>query len=124
MRAYSLDLRARIIAAVDAGESHPAVARRFGVAVATIGNYRRLQGATGSLAPRPRPGGQPEIGPERYPHLRAQLQADPDATLEQQCVTWAEAEGQVVSIATMWRTIRRLGWTYKKKRWVPPSATS
>jgi transposase len=52
------------------------------------------------------------------------LQADPDATLEQQCVTWAETEGHVVSIATMWRTIRRLGWTYKKKRWVPPNATS
>ena len=123
MRAYSLDLRARIIAAVEAGESQPAVARRFGVAVATIGNYRRLRRATGGLAPRPRPGGQPEIGPERYPQLRAQLQAAPDATLAQHCTLWAETEGQVVSVATMWRTTQRLGWTYKKKRWVPPSAT-
>lgn len=114
MRAYSWDLRARIVAAVEAGETQAAVAQRFGVAVATIRNYVRLRRATGSLAPRPRPGGQPEIGPERYPHLQAQLQADPDATLAHQCVTWAETEGQVVSIATMWRTIRRLGWTDKK----------
>jgi transposase len=124
MRAYGRDLRVRIVGAVEAGATHAAVAQRFGVAVATIGNYLRLQRTTGSLAPRPRPGGHPEIGPERYPQLRAQLQADPDATLAQQCVTWAETEGQVVSIATMWRTIARLGWTYKKKRWVPPSATS
>lgn len=123
MRAYSLDLRARVIAAVAAGEAHPVVAQRFGVAVATIGNYLRLQRATGALTPRPRPGGVPEIGPARYPQLQAQLAAVPDATLAQHCTIWAETEGQVVSVATMWRTTRRLGWTYKKKRWVPPSAT-
>lgn len=114
MRAYSLDLRERIVAAVAAGESHPAVARRFGVAVATIGNYLRLRRTTGDLAPRPRPGGQPEIGPAQYPALRAQLEADPDATLAQHCTTWAETQGQVVSVATMWRTTQRLGWTHKK----------
>ena len=114
MRAYSLDLRARIVAAVEAGESQPAVAQRCGVAVATMGNYLRLQRATGGLAPRPRPGGQPEIGPERYPQLQAQLQAAPDATLAQHCTRWAEREGPVVSVATMWRTTQRLGWTYKK----------
>lgn len=114
MRAYSLDLRARIVAAVEAGEAHPAVARRFGVAVATVGNYLRLRRATGGLAPRPRQGARPEIGPARYPALRAQVQAAPDATLSQHCTTWAETEGQVVSVSTMGRTIARLGWTYKK----------
>lgn len=114
MRAYSLDLRERIVAAVAAGEAHPAVARRFGVAVATVGNYLRLRRETGALAPRPRPGGQPEIGPARYQALLAQLRADPDATLAQHCATWAEAQGQVVSVSTMDRTIARLGWTRKK----------
>jgi len=114
MRAYSLDLRERIVAAVEAGERRTAVARRFGVGTTTVGNYLRLRQATGALAPRPRPGGQPEIAPARYPLLRAQLEADPDATLEQHCVTWAETQGQVVSVATMWRTIGRLGWTVKK----------
>ncbi len=114
MRAYSADLRARIVAAVDAGESHPAVARRFGVAVATVGNYLRLRRATGGLAPRPRPGGTPDIPPARYPALLAQLAADPDATLEDHCATWAAAQGQTVSVSTMGRTIARAGWTYKK----------
>ena len=114
MRAYSLDLRERIVAAVAAGEAHPAVARRFGVAVATVGNYLRLQRRTGGLTPRPRPGGRPEIGPEGYPALQVQLRAEPDATLAQHCVTWAETQGQIISISTMGRTIARLGWTWKK----------
>lgn len=36
MRAYSVDLRERIVAAVDAGEARPAIARLFQVSVATI----------------------------------------------------------------------------------------
>ena len=114
MRAYSVDLRERIVAAVAAGEAHATVARRFGVAVATIGNYLRLRRETGALTPRPRPGGRPGIGPAQYPALRAQLAAAPDATLAEHCATWATAQGSAVSVSTMWRTIGRLGWTVKK----------
>ncbi len=116
MRAYSVDVRERIVAAVAAGEAHRAVAARFRVSLATVGNYLRLRRATGSLAPRLRPGGVPDIPPGRHPALRAQLAAAPDATLARHCATWAEAEGQVVSVSTMARTIARLGWTYKKTR--------
>jgi len=114
MRAYSVDPRERIVAAVAAGEAHATVARRFGVAVATIGNYLRLRRETGALTPRPRPGGRPGIGPAQYPALLAQLQAAPDATLAQHCATWAQ--GQAISVSTMDRTIARLGWTHKKTR--------
>ena len=123
MQAYSLDLRERIVAAVDAGQPHSAEAQRFGVSPGTIGNYLRLRRETGGLAPRPRPGGQPEIGPDRYPLLLAQLRADPAATLEQHCATWAAVQGQQVSVSTMWRAIERTGWTDKQRRWVRPSAT-
>ncbi len=123
MQAYSLDLRERIVAAVDAGHARQEVARRFSVSPATISNYLRLRRETGGLAPRPRPGGQPEIGPDRYPLLLAQLRADPDATLEQHCATWAAVQGQQVSVSTMWRAIERTGWTYKQRRRVRPSAT-
>ncbi len=114
MRAYSMDLRERIVAAVGGGLSHRVVAAQFRVSLATVGNYLRLQRATGGLAPRPRPGGQPEIGPAQYPALRAQLEAAPDATLEQHCATWAAEQGYAVSVSTMLRTIGRLGWTHQK----------
>lgn len=112
MRAYSLDLRTRIVAAVEAGQPQAVVARRFGVAVTTIRNYRRLHAETGGLAPRPRPGDAPEIGPAQYLALRAQLAAHPDATLAQHGATWVETQGQAVSVTTLWRTIGRLGWTH------------
>ncbi len=122
MQAYSQDLRARIVAAVDAGHARQEVARRFSVSPATISNYLRLRQETGGLAPRRRSGGRPEIGPAQYPQVVAQLEADPDATLAQHCERWAASTGQVVSVSTMWRTIERTGWSYKKRRWARPSA--
>jgi hypothetical protein len=56
--------------------------------------------------------------------LWAQLEAKDEATLERHCELWEEEWGVKVSIATMSRAIRkRLGWTFKKRRWVPPSET-
>jgi transposase len=123
VRAYSVDLRERIVAAVDAGQAREAVARRFGVSLTTVGNYLRLRRATGGLAPRPRRGDQPAIGAGRYPALVAQLEAAPDATLEERCARWAATTGQAVSVSTMWRTIARAEWTYKKRRSGRPGAT-
>lgn len=123
MQAYSLDLRERIVAAVDAGHARQAVARQFSVSPGTISNYLRLRQETGGLAPRPRRGGRPEIGPAQYPQVVAQLGADPDATLARHCERWAARTGQVVSVSTMWRTIERTGWSYKKRRSARPSAT-
>lgn len=107
MRTYSVDLRERIVAAVDGGQARREVARRFEVSLATSSNYLRLRRATGGLAPRPRAGDRPAIGPARYPQLVAQLRADPDATLEQHGERWAASTGQTVSVSTMWRTIAR-----------------
>jgi putative transposase len=49
---YSMDLRERVIAAVEQGGlSGNAAARRFGVAVSTAINWLRLHRETGSVAP-------------------------------------------------------------------------
>ena len=55
--------------------------------------------------------------------LWRQLEESPEATLEHHCEVWKREHGVRVSIATMSRAIRRLGWTYKQRRWRPPSAT-
>lgn len=103
MRADLLALRARIVAAVEAGEVYPVVAQHFGVTVATIGSSLRLRRATGSVAPRPRPGTPPEIGPVHDPALWVR-----------HCAAWAATAGRVVSVSTMGRTIARLGRTHGK----------
>src|SRR5215510_14308998 len=123
MRAYSTDLKERLVRAVAEGLPLRVAARRFGVAVTTVKRAVVQQRETGSLARKPIPGYPRRIGPEREAVLRARLEAAPDATVLEHCAWWAERQGQQLSEATMWRAIRRLGWTYKKRHWRPVSAT-
>jgi transposase len=53
----------------------------------------------------------------------AQLQAHPDATLDEHCRLWAEATGQQVSVSTMCRLQQRLGLTRKKSPSAPANVT-
>lgn len=126
MNAYSKDLRLRALTAVDRGERREEIARLFGVSVATIGRYVRRRRETGEVAPRPSPGRTPSIlrTAEERDALWRQLEANPEATLEEHCEAWERERGVRVSVATMSRAIRRLGWTYKQRRWVLPSVTS
>jgi len=123
MRAYSTDLKERLVRAVADGLPMRAAARRFGVAVTTVKRAVVQQRETGSLARKPIPGYPRRIGPEREAALRARLEAARDATVLEHCAWWAEHYGQQLSEATMWRAIRRLGWTYEKRHWQPVSAT-
>src|SRR5438445_12277924 len=124
MKAYSPDLRAKIMAAVDAGMSKSQAARTFRVGLATIKRYAALRRDHGTLAPTPHPGRRPLIRSEQQKEvLRAQLLAHPDAYLDEHCALWEAQTGVRLSTSAMSRTIRRLGFTRKKGRWVPPSAT-
>jgi len=116
MKAYSLDLRERVVGAVATGQSQAAVARTFQVSRTTVKRYVAQQRHTGSLHPTPPARKPPQIGPAEQLALRAQLDAHPDATLAEHCTRWAEAQGGRVSVPTMWRAIARLGWTPKKRR--------
>jgi transposase len=124
MRAYSTDLKERLVRAVAEGQPMREAARRFGVAVTTVKRAVVQQRETGSLERRPIPGCPRRIGKEQEASLRARLEAAPDATVLEHCAWWEEQHGQALSEATMWRAIRRLGWTHKKSHWQPASATS
>ena len=119
MRAYSTDLKERLVRAVAQGQPMREAARRFGVAVTTVKRAVVQQRETGSLARKPIPGGPRTIGREQEAILRARLEAAPDATVLEHCAWWEEQQGQRLSEATMWRAIRRLGWTHTKRHWQP-----
>jgi transposase len=123
MRAYSTDLKERLVRAVAEGQPMRAAARRFNVCVNTVKRAVVQERETGSLERKPIPGYPRRIGPEQEVVLRARLEAAPDATLLEHCAWWAEQSGQHLSEATMWRAMRRLGWTHKKRHWQPASAT-
>src|SRR5689334_3781388 len=116
MPSYSLDLRLRVLAAVDRGMARRDVVRTFQVSLATLKRYLKQRRETGDLTPR-RPTGRPATKrPALAAGLAAQLAAFPDATLEDHCARWATATGMQVSTATMSRAIADLDWTRKKRR--------
>ena len=120
MKAYTQELRERIVAAVDHGVPRDEVAEVFGVGLSTIKRYLKQRRETGSVAPKPIPGRPPKkLGPLRE-GLSQQLGAVPDATLQQRCQWWEQSHGERVSQASMCRTIQRLGWTRKKRPWELP----
>jgi transposase len=77
------------------------------------------------VAPKPYPKRPFSIGQslEQRRALWNQLKEHYDATLEKHCLLWERKQGVKVSISTMSRAIRRLGWTLKKRVWVPPKET-
>jgi transposase len=115
MNAYSVDLRQRVLAAVDAGLPRCEIVHLLGVSLSTIERLVRLRRATGHLAPKPRPGAKRRISLEQQAALAAPLHLQPDATLEQHCQQWPQEQQVTVSRATMWRALRRAGWTRKKR---------
>jgi transposase len=126
MNAYSKDLRLRVLDAVDRGVPRKEVSNLFGVSLSTIKRYTKRRREGEDLAPKPSPGRRRRIlaGSEEKRALWEQLEQNDEATLERHCELWEEKRGVRVSVATMSRAIRnKLGWTQKKRRWVPPSET-
>src|SRR5688500_17337622 len=99
MKQYSVDLRERLLGAIDAGLSQAEAARLFGVGTATIERWRRRQREHGTLAPRPRSGRPRRIGPGHIAALTAQVQGHPDATLSEHCARWEAAHAVRLSEA-------------------------
>ena len=122
MRAYSTDLKERLVRAVADGQPMREAARRFGVAVTTVKRAVVQQREMGSLERKPIPGRPRAITGAQDALLSTRLETAPDATVREHCAWWAEQTGQELSDVTLWRAIRRLGWTHKKRRWQQASA--
>jgi transposase len=122
MKAYSTDLRERVVAACDAGNAtREQIAIRFSVSVAWIRKLIRQRRETGSIAPRPRGGGRaPAFDDEATRRLRDAVRADDDSTLEE----LARAAGVSCCPSAVHRALARLGITRKKSRGGRPSRTA
>lgn len=122
MRAYSVDLRSRIVAAVQEGHSLRSVAVRFSVSAASVSRYVAQHQRQQSLAPKPSPGAKRRLDGAVLSALLERLSDKPDQTLEQ-LHRWLKDEhpANSVSRATLHRTLLRAGLTYKKSHWLPQS---
>ena len=126
MEIYSKDLRIRALAAVDRGIPRREVVEVFSISLTTLKRWLRMRREGKDLSPGVSTGRRRRIlaTPEEKRLLWSQLRENDDATLERHCELWEHKTGVRVSISAMSRAIReKLGWSYKKRRWVPPSET-
>jgi len=119
MKAYSLDLRERVVKAVDEGQSLEEVAARYEVSERTARRYLNRRQERGSLEADVSAGRPREIGQAREAALRKQREQYPDATLEKHCERWEKSKKVEVSPATMCRALQRIDQTRKKRPSAP-----
>jgi transposase len=124
MRAYSQDLRERVAHAVAAGTPKTIIARTFSVSIASVTKYAALHRVDRSLVPGKSSGRPKAIPAAHYADLERQLEQNHEATLAEHVALWEASHGVTMTVSTMYRTIRRIGWTYKKRQWQRASRTS
>jgi transposase len=121
-RAYSEDLRRRVIGAVEAGASCRQAAKRYEIGESTAIRWLARWRSTGSAA------AQPQGGDRRSHRIEAHAALILGSVEERADITLAELAEQVqaetgarFAIGTFWRFFRRRGITVKKRRGMRPS---
>ena len=124
VRAYSMDLRERVLAAVEDGVPIRTVAERFDVSPSFVSKLHTRFRLTRSVRPD-RQGGDRRSGPveAHADWLLAQVNETPDMTLAELCQGLA-GRGLRTAPSTVWRFFSRRRLTYKKRPPMPASRTA
>lgn len=113
-RAYSLDLRERVVSAVESGGTVRAVASVFGVSVSSVVKWSQRYRRTGSAAALPMGGRRPFALAAHRDWVLCRVAEKPDLTLRALQAELAE-RGVVVSNYAVWHFLKAQGITFKKK---------
>ena len=125
-KAYSDDLRCKLLAAFDAGEgSLRVLAARFSVSydyAKKVSAQRLRTGQSERVEQRSR-GPQSRVTPAVEAELLRLLREQPDRVLAELQQDLSVFPGVILSRAHLWRVLKRLGLRLKKSHSTPPSAT-
>ena len=114
--ALSLDLRERILKAINDGDTQTEVAENFNVAQSTISQLIKHFLEHSTVLPLERSGRPPKIKPQQYDDVRAIVKSNPDKTLSE----YSEIISKKLSIkslgtTTIFRLFKKLNISFKKK---------
>lgn len=125
MAAYSLDLRERIVGAVERQiGSKRKIAEWFGVHESFIYKLLRQKRERGDIAPLPHGGGaHAKLSQDQLGQLPGLVAARPDATLDELCEQMKKKGRVAVSLSTLCRALQALGLSRKKSLSSPPKLT-
>jgi len=118
---YGIDLRERVVAAIEAGLSHRQAGERFCVAVSTAGNWHRLSRKNGSVAPAKQ--GQPG-GSKLDPHeadILLMIEKRKDIALHEIAEQLKQLHGLQAATSTVYQFLAKRGVTFKKRQATPVS---
>ena len=124
MKAYSKDLRQKVVDAIQRGMPKAQAARTFGVGISTVKRYASKAQSGEPLEPGKAPGKRPKIDERVGKLLEEDLQERPFVTLRERCDYVEAISGVSVSRSTMCRAIARMGCTRKKGGEAPRSEMS
>lgn len=124
MKAYSEDLRRKIVDAIERGMPKAEAARTFGVGISTVKRYASKIQRGEPLQPGKAPGKRPKMDEQVRKLLQEDLHERPFITLQQRCDYVEAISGVSVSRSTMCRAIAQIGSTRKKGDEAPQSETS
>ena len=113
-RPYSLDLRERVVAAVEAGQSCRAVAKTFGVSVSSVVKWRQRERETGSPAAKAMGGKRPILLAGQHAFIMDRIATKPDITVRGLMAELAE-RGAKTSYGAVRTYMHRNGQSFKKK---------
>jgi transposase len=124
MKAYSEDLRKKILEAVDRGMPKSQAARTFGVSRSSVKRYAAARREGRPLTPKKHPGSKPKLDESARKLLEADVEGRPALTLKDGCRFLKEMVGVSVSESTLSRLLRKMGFSPKEGAWVRVRETS
>jgi transposase len=124
MKAYSTDLRKKILEAVDRGMPKSEAAKTFGVSRSSVKRYAAARREGRPLTPKRHPGSKPKLDQRARRLLEADVEERPAVTLKDRCRFLKEMVGVSVSESTLSRLLRKMGFSPKDGVWVRQRGTS
>ena len=124
MKAYSEDLRTKILRAVDRGMPKSEAARTFGVSRSSVKRYAAARREGRPLAPKKHPGSKPKLDVKARKILETDVEERPAVTLKERCRFLEEVVRVSVSESTLSRLLRKMGFVPKDGAWVRARGTS
>jgi transposase len=124
MKAYSEDLRKKILQAVDKGMPKSEAAKTFGVSRSSVKRYAAARRAGKALAPKKHPGSKPKLDERARKLLEADVDERPALTLKDRRRFLEKMVGVSVSESTLSRLLRKMGFSPKDGAWVRQRGTS
>ena len=117
MKPYSKDLRLRIVQSVQDGMSKSAAARVFGVSLSSVKRYVRIVNRGASLEPRKGGGRPPKINEMTRKLLEEDVKERPAATVVDRRLFLQSISGDSLSVSTIKRLLKRMGFSQKNGLW-------